>query len=73
MNETLIKNTKKLLLQLLNQCTESQQFMFKRMYAHKDTSVDIDEAVTNMDSEKLNIAFSQVERTVNQNNERRIK
>ena len=48
----------------LAQCTEGQQFLFKRMYAHGNLELPIDEVVDKMDEDKLNRAMEQVEATL---------
>lgn len=67
MNETLKNNAKKYLKELLAQCTEGQQLMFKRMYCHKNLDATIDEAVDQMDESKIDWATTQCERTVANN------
>jgi len=67
MNDTLIENSKKILLESLLQCTEAQQFLFKRMYSHKNLNASITEAVAQMDPEKIHIAMNQIERTLEKN------
>ena len=64
-NQTLRNAAKQILKDLLSQCTEDQQTMFKRMYAHKSLDLSIDEAVDQMDPEKMDHAISQCERSVN--------
>lgn len=56
MNETLVK--------LYNQCTESQQLLFRRMYSHKNLDASIVEIVENMAHDKKEWAISQCERTL---------
>jgi hypothetical protein len=48
----------------LAQCTDAQQFMFKRMYSHGNLDLDIDQVVDNMPEEKLDWAMQQVQRTL---------
>lgn len=64
MNETLKVMAKTILKDLLSQCTEGQQMMFKRMYCHKNLDFSINEAVDQMDDDKIDWAVSQVERTI---------
>lgn len=66
-NETLIKAGKDILKGLLSQCTEGQQMMFKKMYSHKNLELPINEAVDKMDSDRIDWAISQCERTVEKN------
>ena len=69
MNESLSKMGRDYLKELLSQCTEPQQLMFKRMYAHKYQEKPINECVDLMDDEKIDWAISQCERTVEKNNQ----
>ena len=56
-----------MLKELLLECTEGQQFMFKRMYCHKNLELPINEAVDKMDEDKIDWAMTQTERTVEKN------
>jgi hypothetical protein len=56
-----------ILKDLLSQCTEDQQMLFKRMYSHDDLERDINDAVDQMANDKINWAISQCERTVYDN------
>jgi len=67
MNETLKSYAKNLLKELLQQCTERQQMMFKRMYCHKNLELPINEAVDQMEDDKIDHAVTQTERTVEKN------
>ncbi len=67
MNETLKTAAKDILKNLLSQCTEPQQFMFKRMYCHKNLDLPINEAVDQMPEDKINWAITQCEKTVEKN------
>lgn len=67
MNTLLEQSGKTILKDLLHQCTESQQLLFKRMYSHNNLECTIDEAVDNIDSSKIDWAISQCERTVLKN------
>lgn len=67
MNETLKNIAKKILKDLLSQCTDGQQLMFKRMYCHKNLDLPINEAVDQMSDDKIDWAITQVERTVEKN------
>lgn len=64
MNDTLKNAAKQMLKQLLAECSEAQQLMFKRMYSHKNLGAPINDAVDQMDEEKIDWAMTQVERTV---------
>jgi hypothetical protein len=71
MNKTLENTARILLKELLNECTEPQQFMFKRMYSHKNLELTISDAVDQMDESKIDVALSQVERTIEKTNMRK--
>ena len=64
MNPTLAKEARRILKDLLSQCTDGEQFIFKRMYSHKNIDVSINEAVDNMDEDKMDWAITQCEQTV---------
>lgn len=65
MNATLSLQIRTAILELLTQCTEKQQLIFRRMYSHKDLDAELSAIVLHdMPDEKLDHAFSQVERTV---------
>ncbi len=49
----------------LSKLPESNQLMFKRMYNKGNLNTDINEVVDNMPEEKLDWALQQVERTLN--------
>ena len=66
MNQTLKKAAIDILKNLLSQCTEGQQLMFKRMYCHK-LEMPINDAVDQMDESKIDWAISQCERSVEKN------
>ena len=63
-NKTIIKLVQKLLLDLLSQCNDYQQGMFKRMYSHNDLDKPIQQVIQDMDPEKLEWAVTQVENTL---------
>lgn len=48
----------------LKQCTEGEQYKFKRMYANGKLDMEINEVVDNMPEEKLDRAMEQVEKTL---------
>jgi len=56
-----------ILKDLLSQCTEDQQMLFKRMYSHDDLERNINDVVDQMPDDKINWAISQCERTVYNN------
>ncbi len=43
---------------------ESHQMLFKRMYSHKDLDADINVVVDRLNSEKLDFAMQQVQRSL---------
>ena len=61
------------LLDLLNQCTNKQQQMFKRMYSNDNLGRPLDEIIDIMIGSGANItlAILQAERTVKNNENRR--
>lgn len=65
--EKIDKFTRDELKKLLHKCSYSQQLLFKRMYSHKNLTLDIDTVVDNMPKEKLVWAIQQAEQTVNKN------
>ncbi|KKL56626.1 hypothetical protein LCGC14_2243550 [marine sediment metagenome] len=67
MNLTFAITGKEMLKELLAQCTEQQQFMFKRMYSHNNLDLPINEAVEKMKDENIDRAITQCERTVENN------
>jgi hypothetical protein len=67
MNKTFEKVGKDILKGLLSQCTEPQQYIFKRMYSHTNLDIPINDAVDNMDPTKIDQAITQCERTVEKN------
>ena len=67
MNETLKNAAKTILKDLLAQCTEGQQMMFKRMYSHNNLELPINDVVDQMSEDKIDWAISQCERTVEKN------
>lgn len=66
-NKTLIKYARTLLKELLAQCSEPQQLMFKRMYNNKNLEAPVDEAVDQMEVDKLDFAVTQVENQIEKN------
>lgn len=57
-----------MLKDLLAQCTEKQQMLFKRMYSHENLELPINEVVDQMPDDKIDWAVTQCERTVEKNN-----
>jgi hypothetical protein len=70
MNETLKNTAKEILKELLAQCTEPQQLMFKRMYCHKNLDLPINEAVDQIAEDKIDWAITQCESTVLKNKQK---
>ena len=67
MNEDLQEFARNTLLERLSQCTEEQNFCFKRMYSPDDLTLDIETVVKNMPVENLSWAMDQVKRTIIKN------
>lgn len=67
MNKTIETSIRDDIKNMLTECTEPQQMVFKRMYSHNDLSLDINKVVDNIPIDRLDWAFSQVERTINKN------
>jgi hypothetical protein len=65
MNDTIKQFAKQQLKDGLAKSTEPEQQMFKRMYSHKNLELPINDVVDNMPDEKIDMALSQVERTLN--------
>ncbi len=67
-NKTIINTVRQMIKDLLAQCTEGQQLMFKRMYNHNNPDeTSINECVDKMDVSKLDRAMTQCESTVIRN------
>lgn len=66
-NETIKNIAKKLLKQLLSECTGEQQLLFKRMYCPKNLELPINDVVDQMEDDKIDWAMTQVEKTVEKN------
>ena len=66
-NKTLITSGRNILKNLLSQCTEGQQRIFKRMYSHKNLELSINDVVDQMDPDKMDWAISQCEATLRKN------
>lgn len=67
MNEDLQEFARSTLLERLAQCTEEQNFRFKRMYSPDDLTLDIEAVVENMPVEDLSRAMDQLKRTIIKN------
>lgn len=67
-NPTLIKAARKILLDLLNQCTVLQQNLFQRMYSgNKEKDKSIEDVIKDMSPYSLDNAISQTEATIKKN------
>jgi hypothetical protein len=64
MNDELQAYARETLKKWLAQCTEAQQMLFKRMYAHGKLDLPIDKVVELMPEERLSRAMEQVEATL---------
>ena len=67
MNKTLESAGRQIIKDLLSECTVDKQMMFKRMYAKGKVHETINMVVDNMDSDRINVAIQQCERTVEKN------
>ncbi len=67
MNKTIENMIKVKMKELLLQCTPEQHLMFKRMYHANDINVSINEAVDNLSPIQLDLAMTQIERTIEKN------
>jgi len=56
-----------MLKDLLSECTEPQQLMFKRMYCHENLDLPINEVVDQISEDKIDWAITQCESTVLKN------
>ena len=63
----LIKIAREILKDLLSQCTPAQQQVFKQMYDYHNTYEHIYLIVDNLDTDKLDTAVDQVDRTIQKN------
>ncbi len=64
MNEKLLSFAKDELKHGLEQCTDDQVLMFKRMYSHGNLKASINEVVEAIPEDKLDRAMQQVQRTL---------
>ena len=64
MNDQLQNYARKELKAGLALCSESQQFLFKRMYSHGNLDLPIDEVVDSIEVDRLDWAMEQVRRTL---------
>ena len=70
MNKTLAKEGRRILKELLSNCSNEQQVMFKRMYSHKNLQLPINDVIEQMNDDKIDWAITQCERTVEKNNKK---
>lgn len=66
-NKTIINITKNMIKELLLECSDEQQLMFKRMYCSKNLELSISDAVEQMSNDKIDFALTQIERTLEKN------
>ena len=64
MNDQLQTHARDTLKEGLAQCSDGEQLLFKRMYAHGNLDMPISEVVNNMDTDRLDWAMDQVKRTL---------
>lgn len=67
-NATIIRTVKNMMKTEIAKCTEGEQMLFKRMYSHKNLELPIDQVIDNMEGDKLDHAFDQIEKTNIKNN-----
>lgn len=67
MNILLSNAAKSIILCLLEECTNEQILMFKRMYSKGNIDLDIKDVVYNMNDDNLDIAITQCQKTVEKN------
>ena len=65
MNDQLQTYARNNLKEGLAQCSDGEQLLFKRMYSHNNLDMPINKVVDNMDSDRLDWAMDQVQRTLN--------
>lgn len=64
------QHVRKRLKDSLALCNTDQQLVFKRMYSHKDLDKDINQVVDDMNTDHLDWAILQVEKTIKKNVEK---
>lgn len=64
MKKILAEFIKAIIKDILRDCTEGEQLMFKKMYSSHDLDLPIAEVVDNMPKKQLVWAMQQVDRTV---------
>jgi hypothetical protein len=60
----IIQDTRKEIKEGLLQLEDKHRNLFLRMYSFNDLNKDINEVIDNMEEEKLDVAASQIERTL---------
>ena len=73
MNNELLNFAKSRTKELLSQCTEAQQLVFRQAYSHKDLELSLDVIVDNLPEDKLIQAMDLVLRTVKSNSAKKDK
>lgn len=68
MNKTIEQFTRQQIKEGLKLLPDVWQLKFKRMYSHKNLEADINSVVDDIPSEKLDLALSQVENSVDKFN-----
>lgn len=66
-NKTIINITKKIIKELLLECSNEQQLMFRKMYCNKNLQLSISDVVDQMPDDKIDFALTQIERTLEKN------
>jgi len=61
---------RKELLELINQCTKSQQYVFKRMYSHKNLNLPLEDVIKKMDMMSIILATRQTKSTILKNEDK---
>lgn len=64
MNKTLQDYAREYLKIELAKLPEDSQFLFKRLYSHKNLDLPINDIIDNMNEDNLDHAMQQVERTI---------
>lgn len=67
MHEHLQHQAEEFILSLINQCTPSQQTLFKRLYSAENLSAPLEEVVNGIDPDDYTMAIGQLERTLKSN------
>lgn len=67
MNKILTNYAQDWIRKNLMRCKKEQRLLFMRIYSHDNTTRHIHEVVTRMDSQQLNRAMEQIQRTIEDN------